>query len=40
MSLVVGEDSESSDEEINTDQINEVKPAGVVTGEDNEEEEG
>ena len=38
MSLVAGEDSESSDEEINTDQLPVPKP-GIVTGEDDEDEE-
>jgi hypothetical protein len=33
MSLISGEDTESSDEEINTDQFHEQKP----TGEDREE---
>lgn len=39
MSLVAGEDSESSDEEINTDRLTTPR-AGMVTGEDDEDEEG
>lgn len=39
MALVAGEDSESSDEEINTDQLPIPTRPGIVTGEDDEDEE-